>query len=193
MNKVSSPPLLLFSCSVASHSLRPHGLYHARLPCPSPSPRTCSNSYPLRWWCHPTISSSVTVFSSCLQSLPASAIFPLSQLFALGGQGIGPSTSASVLPMNIQGWFPLGLTGLISLLSKKLSRVFSNSTVEKHQFCGTQPSLCSNSHIHTHYWKNCNFDYMDFCWQVMSLLFNTLSRFVVAFRPRNKHLLLSWL
>ena len=106
--------LLLFSCSVMSDSLWPHGLQHARLPCPSPSPRACSNSRPLSWWCHPTISSSVVHFSSCLQSFPVSGSFLMSRLFISGGQSIGASASASVLPMNIQGWFLSGLTGLIS-------------------------------------------------------------------------------
>ena len=115
-----------------SNSLRPHGLQHASLPCPSLPPRLCSNS--LSWWCHPTISFSVTLFSSCLQSFLASGSFPVSLLFTSGGQSIGASTSASVHPMHIQGWFPLGLTGLISFLSKGLSRVFSNTTVQKHQF-----------------------------------------------------------
>ena len=132
-----------FSCSVMSNSLQPHGLQNARLPCPSPTPRACSNSCPSSWWCHPTISSSVIPFSSCLQSFPASESFPMSQFFALGGQSIGVSASASVLPMNIQDWFPLGLTGLISLQSKRLSRVFSNTTVQKHQFFSTQLSLQS--------------------------------------------------
>ena len=119
----------------------------ARLPCPSPSPGACSNSCPPSRWCHPTISSSVVTFSSCLQSFPASGSFPVSQLFASGGQSTG--ASVSVLPVNIQDWSPLGWTGWISLLSKGLSRVFSNTTVQKHQFFGAQPSLCSNSHIHT--------------------------------------------
>ena len=109
----------------------------------------CSNSCPLRQWCHPAISSSVTLFSSCLQSFPASRSFPMSQFFPSGGQSTGASASASVLPMNIQDWFPLGLTGLISLQSKGLSRVFSNTTVQKHQFFGTQPSLWSKLHICT--------------------------------------------
>ena len=109
-------------------------LQHARLPCPSPVPRACSHSCSSIWWCHPTISSSVIPFSSCLQSFPASGSFPRSQYFPSRGQSIGISTSASVLPMNIQDWFPLGLTGLISLQSKGLSRVFSNTTVQKHQF-----------------------------------------------------------
>ena len=115
-----------------SDSLQHHGLQHARLPCPSPSPGACSNSCPLSQWCHPTISSSVIPFSSCLQSFPVSGSFPMSWLFPSGRQSIGASASASVLPMNIQGWFLLGLTGLISLQSKGLSRVF-NTTVQKHQ------------------------------------------------------------
>ena len=118
-----------FSCSVVSDSLQPHGLQHAWLPCPSPSPRACSDSCPLSQWCHPTISSAVLPFSSCLQSFPASESFQMNQFFASGGQSIGASASASVLPMNIQDWFPLGLTALISLQSKGLSRVFSNTTV----------------------------------------------------------------
>ena len=131
-----------FSCSVVSNSLRPHGLQHsARPPCPSPTPGACSNSCPLSQWCHPTISSSVVPFSSCLQSFPASGSFLRSQFFASGGQDIGAYASASVLPMNIQVWFPLGLNGLISLLSKGLSRVFSNTTVQKHQFFSAQLSL----------------------------------------------------
>ena len=141
--------LLLFSCSVVSNSLQPHGLQHARLPWPSPTPGACSNSCPLNWWCHPTILSSVVPFPSCLQSFPASGSLPMSWLFVLGGQSVGASASASVLPMNIQGWISLGLTGLNSLWSKGLSRVFFNITVQKHQFFSTQPSLWSNSHIHT--------------------------------------------
>ena len=164
MNKVSSPPLLLFSCSVASHSLRPHGLYHARLPCPSPSPRACSNPCPSSRWCHPTISSSAVPFSCCFQLLPESGSFPVSQLFVSGGQSIGASASASVL-MNIQGWFPLGLTGLISLQYRELSRVFFSTTIWMYQSFSTQPSLWSNSHIHTWLLENHNFDCMDFCWQ----------------------------
>ena len=121
-------------------------LQHTRLPCPSLTPRACLNSCPSSWWCYPTISSSVIPFSSCLQSFPASGSFPMSQFFALGGQNIGASASASVLPMNIQNWFPLGLTGWISLQSKGLSRGFSNSTVQKNQFFRAQPSLWSNWH-----------------------------------------------
>ena len=138
--KVSASNLtqVQFSCSVMSDSLWPHGLQHARLPCPSPTPRACSNSRPSSWWCHPTISSSVVPFSSHLHSFPASGSFPVSQFLASGGQSIG--ASASVLPMNIQDWCPLGWTGLISLQSKGLSRVFSN-TVQEHQFFSTQLSL----------------------------------------------------
>ena len=141
--------LLLFSCSVVSDSLWPHRLRHSRIPCPSLSSRVCSNSCPLNWWCHPTVSSSVTPFSFCPQSFPASGAFLVSWLFASGGPSIGVSASASVLSMNIQDWFPLRLIGLISLLSKGLSRVFSNTTVQKHQFFSTQPSSQPNSHIHT--------------------------------------------
>ena len=137
-----------FSLSVVSDSLWPHGLQHARLPCSSPTPGVHSNSHPSSRWCHPAISSSVIPFSSCPQSLPASESFPMSQLFVSGGQSIGVSASTSVLPMNIQDRFPLGMIGLISLQSKGLSRVF-NTTVQKHQFFGAQPSLWSNSHIHT--------------------------------------------
>ena len=126
---------------------------------------SCSNSCPLCQWCHPTISSSVAPFSSCPQSFSASESFPMSQLFASGGQSIGTSASASVLPMNIQSWLPLGLTGLIFLLSKGLSRVFSSVTVWKHQFFSTQPSWRSNSHIHTWLLKNYSFDYADLCQQ----------------------------
>ena len=132
-----------FSRSVVSNSLRPHGLKHARSPCP-PTPRVYSYSCPLSWWCHPTISSFVVPFSSCLQSFPASGSFPVSQFFASGGQSIGVSASASVLPVNIQDWFPLGWTGWISLLSKGPSRV-PWIDVQKHQFFSAQLSLQSNS------------------------------------------------
>ena len=138
-----------FSCSVMSNSLWSHGLQHARPSCPSPTPVACSNSCPLSRWCHLPISSSVIPFSSRLKSFPASGSFPMSQFFASGDQSIGVSASASVLPMNIQDWFPPGFTGLISLLSKGLSRVFSNTTIQKHQFFGAQSSLRYNSHIHT--------------------------------------------
>ena len=140
--------LLLFSHSVMSNSLPLHGLQHTRLPRSSPSPRACSNSCPLSQWCHPAISSSIVPFS-CLQSFPASGSFLMSRLFTSGGQSIGASASASVLPTNSQDWIPLGLTGWVSLQSKGLSRVFSNTTVHKHQFFDAHPSLWFNSHIHT--------------------------------------------
>ena len=138
-----------FSNSVVSDSLLPHGLQHTRLPCPSPTPGAYSNWCPSNWWCHPTVSSSVVLFSSYLQSFPASGSFPMSHFFASGGQSIGVSASASVLLMNIQDWYPVGCTGWISLQFKGLSRVFSNTTVQKHHFFGAQLSLWSNSHIHT--------------------------------------------
>ena len=147
-----------FSCSVVSDSLRPHESQHARPPCPSPTPGVYPDSCPSSWWCHPAISSSVVPFSSCPQSLPASGSFPISQLFISGSQSIGLSASASVPPMNIQDWSPLGWTGWISLQSKGLSRVFFNTTVQKHQFLGAQlfysPTLTS---IHE-YWKNHSLD-----------------------------------
>ena len=129
------------SCSVVSDSLWPHGPQHTRPPCPSPTHRAYPNSCPLSQWCHPNISSSVVPFSSCLQSFPASGSFQMGQLFTQGGQSIGVSTSTSVLPMNTQDWSPLGWTGWISLQSKRLSRVFSNTTVQKPQFFGAQLSL----------------------------------------------------
>ena len=138
---------LLFSPQVVSVSLQPHGMQHAKLSCSSPSPGVCPSSCPLNWWCHPTISSSVTLFFFCLQSFPVLESFSMSWLFPSGGQSIG--TSASVLPMSIQGLFPVGLTDLISLLSKGLSRVLSNTTVQNHHYFGAQHSLWSNSHIPT--------------------------------------------
>ena len=138
-----------FSCSVVSDSLQPHESQHARPPCPSPTPGVHPNPCPLSRWCHPAISSSVIPFSSCPQSLPASGSFPMSQLFTSGGQSIGVSASASVLPVNTQDLSASGWTGWISLQSKGLSRVFSNTTVQKHQFFGAQLSSQSNSHIHT--------------------------------------------
>ena len=138
-----------FIRSVVSNSLRPHESQHARPPCPSPTPRACSNSCLLSWWCYLTISSPSVPFSSWLQSFPASGSFIIRHFFASGSQSIGASVSASVLPVTTQDWFPLGLTGLISLQSKGLSRVFSNTTVQKHQFFSAQLSLWSNSHTHT--------------------------------------------
>ena len=137
------------SCLVVSNSRQSQGLQHARFPCPSPTPGACSNSCLWSRWCHPTISSSVVPFFSCLQSFPTSGSFPMSQFFTSGGQSTGASASTAVLPMNIQDWFPLAWTGWISLQSKGLSRVFSSTTVQKHQLFGAQLSLWSNSHIHT--------------------------------------------
>ena len=152
-------PSVQFSGSVVSHSLRPHELQHTRPPCQSPTPGVYSNSCPLSQWCHPTNSSSVVPFSSHLQSFPTSGSFQISQFFASGGQSIGVSASTTVLPMNIQDWFPLEWTGWISLQYKGLSRVFSNTTVQKHQFFGAQlffysPTLTS---IHD-YWENNSLD-----------------------------------
>ena len=137
--------------------LPPHGLQHTRPPCPSPTPGVHPNSYLSSQWCHPAISSSVIPFS-CLQSFPASGSFPKNQLFASGGQSTGASASASVLPMNIQEWFPLGWTSWISLQSNGLSRLFSNTTGQKHQFFSSQPSSQSNSHIHNDHRKNQSLD-----------------------------------
>ena len=147
-------------CSVAQlwPTLQLHGLLHPRLPCLSPAPRACSNSCSLSPWCHLAIFSSVVPFSSCLPSFPASGFFLMSQLFASGSQSIGASASATIFPMNIQDWLPLGLTGWISLLSKGLSRVFCSTTVQKNWSFGAQPSLWSNSHIHTRLLKNHSFD-----------------------------------
>ena len=166
-----------------SDSLQPHEPQHARPPCPSPTPRVHPNPCPLSQWCHPTISSSVIPFSSCPQSLPASESFPMSQVFASGGQSIGVSVSASVLAMNTQDWSPLGWTGWISLQSKGLSRVCFNTTLQKHQFFGAQLSSQSNSHIHTWPLEK------PWLWVYRSLsakwclLFNTLLKLVTAFLP----------
>ena len=174
-------------------SLKPHGLQHARLPRHSPSPRACSNSCPLSWRCHLTISFSIIPFS-CPQCVPASGSFLVSQLFTSGGQSIGALASASILPMNLQSWFPLGLIAWISLMAKRLSRVFSSSTVWKHQFFSAHPSLWSNYHI----WymttrKTIALTIQPFVSKVMSLLFNWLSRFVIVFLPKSTCLLISWL
>ena len=147
--KLSCFSSVQFSHSVVSDSLRPHEPQHARPPCPKPTTGVYTNSYPLSRWCHPSISSSVSPFSSYPQSFPATGSFQISQLFASAGQNIGASASTSVLPMNTQDWSPLGWTGWIFLQSKGLSRVFSNTTIQKHQFFCAQLSLQSNSHIHT--------------------------------------------
>ena len=179
-----------FSHSVVSDSLRPHGLQHARPPCPSSTPGAYSNSCPSSRWCNPTISSSVIPFSTRPQSFPASGSFLISQFFESGGQSIGVSASASVLPMNIQDWFPLELTDLLSLQSKGLSRVFSNTTVQKHQFFGTQPSSQSNSPYMTT-GKTIALTRRTFINKVMFLLLNKLSRLVTTFLLRSERLLIS--
>ena len=184
--------VVCYSITQLCPTLRPHGLQHTMLPCPSLSPWVCWNSCPLSWWYHPTVSSSVVPFSSWPQSFPASGSFQMSWLFESGGQSIGASASAPVLPISIQGWFPLGLIGLISFLSKGLSWVFSSITVWKHQFFSTQPSLWSNSHIlYMTAVKTMTLTIRTFVSKVMSLLFNMLSRFVIAFLPRSKRLLIS--
>ena len=165
-----------FSRSVVSNSLRPHKSQHARPPHPLPTPWVHSNSCPLSQWCHPTISSSVVTFPSCPQSFPASGSFP-NQFFTSGGQSIGVSASASVLSMNIQDWSPLGCTGWVSLQSKGLSRVFSNTAVQKHQFFGAQPSLWSSSHVHT-------------CICVVSALWQFLAKLFTYFFSLKHHNLL---
>ena len=180
-----------FSHSVVSDSLWPHESQHARPPCPPPTPGVYSNSWSWSRWCHPAISSSVIPFSSCPQSLPASGSFPMSQLFTSGGQSIGVAASASILPMYTQDWSPLGWTGWISLQSKGLSRVFSNTTVQKHQFFGSQLSSQSYSHIHMTTGKTIALTRWTFVGKVMSLLFNMLSRLVITFLPRS--LLILWL
>ena len=157
-----------FSCSVVSNFLWPHGLQHARFPCPSPTHGACSNSSSLSWWCHPTISSSVVPFSSCLQSFPASGSYQMSHFFSSGGQSIG--ASASVLPMNIQNWFSLGLTGLISLQSKGLQES-STPQLQKHQFFGTQLSLWSNSHPYMTTGKTIALTRWTFVSKVMSIFY----------------------
>ena len=150
--------LLLFHCSVVSDYLQSHGLQLTRLPCPLPSHRVCSNSCPLSRWCHPTISSSFTLFSFCPQSFPASRFFPMSQLLASGGQSIGASASASGFPINIQGWFPLGLTSWIFLQSKGLSKVFSNTTIWKYNSSALS-LLYAPTHTSEHDpWENRSFD-----------------------------------
>ena len=177
-----------------SDSLQSHGLQHARLPCSSLFSGVRSDSCPLNQWCYLTISSAAMTFAFCLRSLPGSGSFSVRWLFASGGQRTKALASAAVLPMNIQGWFPLGSTGLLSLQSEGLSRVFSSTTVQNHQFSGAQPSIWSNSHIHT--WllkKNIALPIWTSISKMMSLLFNMLSGFIIAFLPRSKCLLISWL
>ena len=174
-----------------SDSLRPHELQHARPPCPSPTPGVHPNSCPSNRWCHPAISSSVIPFSSCPQSLPASESFPMSQLLAWGGQSIGVSSLASVLPMNTQDWSPLGWTGWISLQSKRLSRVFSNTTIQRHQFFSAQLFFTVQlSHAYMTTRKTIALTRRTFVGKVISLIFNILSKLVITFLPKSKRLLI---
>ena len=182
-----------FSRSVVSDSLWTHGLQHTRLPCPSPTPEAYSNSCPSRWWCHKTISYSVIPFSSCLQSFPTSGSFPMSQFFTSGGQSIGVSASASVIQMNIQDWFPLGWASLISLQSKRLSRVFSNTSSKASVLWLSAFFMVQLSHPYMTTGKTIALTRWTFVGKVMSLLFNMLSRLAKTFLPRSKHLLISWL
>ena len=154
-----------FSSLFVSNSLRPQGLQHARPPCPSSTPRVYSNSCSLSQWWHPTISPSVVPFSSCLQSFPSSGSFQMSQLFTSGGHSRGASASASILPMNIQGWFPLGLTGLISLQPRELSRVFPTPWFESINFSSLSLLYDPTVTSILDYWKNHSFDYIQPCWQ----------------------------
>ena len=174
-----------------SNSLWPHGLQHARLPCPSPTPGACSNSCSASWWCHPTISSSVVPFTSYLQTFTLSGSFPMSQFFASGGQSIG--VSASVLPMNIQDWSPLGWTGWISVQSKGLSRVFQHHSSKASILWCSGFFMAQHSHPYMTTGKTIALTRWTFVVKVMSLLFTMLSRFVIVFLPRSKHLLISWL
>ena len=169
--------MLFFSHQGMSGTLWPHGLQHTRPPCPSPSLRVCPSLCPLSQWCHSTISSSITPFSSCPQSFPASVSFPMSQFFTSGAQSIGISASASVLPINIQNWFPLGSTGLISLLSKELFRQHSLKALVLHCSAFLMGQL---SHTYMTTGKTVALTIWTFVHKVMSLLFNTLSRFVIA-------------
>ena len=176
-----------------SNFLQCYWLQHARLPCSSPTSGAYSDSCPRSWWCHSTISPYVVHFYSHLQSFPAAGSFPMNQYFTSGGQSIGISASASVLAMNIQDWFLLGLTGWISLQSKGLLRVLSNTTAQKHQFFSTQLFLCTTLTCIHYYWKTIALIRWIFVGKVMSLLFNVMSRLVIAFLPMSKRLLISWL
>ena len=189
-----------FSYSVVSYSLRPHGLQHARSPCPSPTPWFNSNSCPWNRWCHPTISSSVVPFSSsvvpfssCPQSFPASRSFPMSHFFASGGQSIGVSASSQVLPMNIQDWFHLGLTGWISLQSNGLKSLLQHHSSKASILQCSALFIVQLSHPYMTIGKTIALTKLIFVGKVMSLLFNLLSRLIIAFPPRSKHLLISWL
>ena len=175
----------MFSCSVVSDSLRPQGMQHARLPCPSPSPGTCSNSCPLSQWCHPTISSSLTPFFSCLQFFPASGSLPVSQFFASGDQSIRASASASVLPMNIQGWFHLGLTGLILQSKRLFKRLLQYHSSKASILQRSTFFMVHLSHPYMATGKTIALTIQIYVGKVMSLLFNMRSRLVIAFLPRS--------
>ena len=175
-----------------SDSLQPHGLQHARPPCPSPTPRVYSNSYPLSQWCHPTISFSVIPFSSCLQSFPASGSFQISQLFTSGGQSIGISALASVLPMNIQGWFLFGLIDLLTVQGTLKSLLQHHSSKASILWCSAF-FMVQLSHPYMTIGKTITLTRWTFVGKVTCLLFNTLSRFVIAYLPRSKYILISWL
>ena len=183
----------MFSCSIVSNSLRSHRLQHTRLPCPSPTPRSYSNSWPLSRLCYPTISSSVVPFSSCLLSFPASGSFPMSQVFASGGQSIGVSASTSILPVNTQDLSPLGWTGWISLQSEGLSSVFCNHSSKASILQSSAFFMVQLSHPHMTTGKTIASTRQTFVGKVISLLFNMLYRLVINFLPRSKHLLISWL
>ena len=178
---------------VVSNSLQPHGLQHARLLCPSLSPQVCSNSCPLSQWCHPTISSSVIPFSSHLQPFPASGSFPMSQLLTSGGQSIGVSASTSVLPMNIQGWFPLGRTGWISSVQGTLKSLLQHHSSKASILRHSAFFMVQLSHPYMTTGKTIAWTEWTFVSKVMSLLFNMLPRLVITFLPRSKRLLISWL
>ena len=182
-----------FSHSVMSDSLWPHGLQHARLPCPSPTPRAYSNSGPSSQWYHPTISSSVVPFSSCPQSFPASGSFQMSQFFASSGQSIGVSASTSVLPVNMQVWFPLGWTGWISLQAKTLKSLLQHHSSKASILRCSAFFIVQLSHPYMTTRKTIALTRWTFVGKVMSLLFNVLSKLAIAFLPRSKCLLISWL
>ena len=190
---VNPSVIVHFSHSVKSDYLQSHRLQHARLPCPSPTPGPCSNSCSLSRWCHPTISSSVVPFSSCLQSFPASGSFPRSQFFVSSGQSIGVSASVSVLPINIQNWFPLGWTGLISLKSKDSKSLLQQHSLKASILQHSPLFMVQPSHPYMTTGKTIAWTRWTFVSKVMSLLFNTLSRIIIAFLPRSKPLLISWL
>ena len=181
------------SVAQSCHSLRLHALQYTRFFCPSPTPRACSDSCPSSSWCHPTVLSSVVPFSSCLQSFLTSGSFPMSQFFASGGQSIRVSASASVFSMSIKGWFPLGLTGWISLQSKGLSRVLQHHSSKASILLCSAVFMVQLSHPYINIGKTIALTRWAFVGKAISLLFNMLSRLVIAFLPRSKRLLISWL